>query len=94
MWPAAPLEHPAAPALLRLRPTARLRHAALAPLLIYTPVGEGVNAEESAKKNLICSPSLKGELARSYRAAVREVMVFLFQHILDSRLINAIFVHH
>lgn len=46
-------------ALLCLRPTFLLRHTAQAPLLIYTLVGEGVNAEKPAKKNLICSPSLK-----------------------------------
>lgn len=46
-------------ALLCLRPTFLLWHTALAPLLIYTLVGEGLNAEKSAKKNLICAPSLK-----------------------------------
>lgn len=41
---------------LCLRPTFLLRDTALAPLLIYHPEGEGVNAEEPDKKNLICSP--------------------------------------
>lgn len=45
-------------ALLCLRPTFLLRHTAPAPLLIYNPEGEGVNAEEPDKKNLICSLSL------------------------------------
>lgn len=62
----APLQHNVASgsprasrcyALLCLRPTFLLQHTALAPHLIYTLVGEGVNAEKPAKLNLIFFPS-------------------------------------
>lgn len=80
MWPPAPLEHPAAllcSALLCLRPTFLLQHTALAPHLIYTLEGEGVNAEKPAKKNLICSPSLKvRSFSTIYGAEMVRVMVF------------------
>lgn len=53
-------------ALLCLRPTFLLRHTAPAPLLIYNPEGEGVNAEEPDKKNLICSLSLSLQFRAQY----------------------------
>lgn len=80
MWPPAPLEHPSAllsSAQLCLRPTFLLRHSALAPNLIYTLVGERVNAEKPVKKNLIFSLSLPGGVTWStiHPAEVRKVIL-------------------